>query len=383
MFRIGAIVGRERQRVMRSMSVKGDDALRKVLSVHDEPQVHVDELRVHALLSDKPRDYLSYVRQGIVDLGKGAATMNRPPKQIFNTGVPEHGDFRVMPCVWQQKEQSGAESKCDSQRAASAAAAVVVVEKTVKIVGTNVRGDVVPNQITVGKAFRLHPIENFVTHTFDACLLSSARTGACSALGIDFLSDERSRQKVVIVGSGRVGLYTGLYASCLAGTRDIVFVDREPSMAEHCSVALRALLDDAAIEGRRVSVAQSLAQCVGDADVVVAATTAAEPFLHPSDVGERALVVSVGADIDTQRELHHDWASAADIFVEAPDSAACGDLLAWHRSGHFEQSQIRANLVQLAQLNFCPLVADRRRVFVSTGSALFDNRTIAYLLDRL
>jgi len=79
------------------------------------------------------------------------------------------GDFRVMPCVVRRGGR---------------------VRKTIKVVGTNLAQQVVPGQITVGKALALHPVENFVTDLFEACLLSSARTGACAALALDLLAGD-------------------------------------------------------------------------------------------------------------------------------------------------------------------------------------------------
>jgi ornithine cyclodeaminase/alanine dehydrogenase-like protein (mu-crystallin family) len=173
------------------------DLFTNVLRVHAEPCSYVDEPTVHELLTAAPAEYLAHVGRWLTLLAEGRATVEIPAKWIWTDTVePDGGDFRVMPCVVR-----------DSAR----------IVKTVKVVGTNRRQREIPDQITVGKAFHLHPRENFITHVFEACLLSSARTGLCGALALSRLAPIRKR--ITIVGAGRVGYYAALYASALGATR--------------------------------------------------------------------------------------------------------------------------------------------------------------------
>lgn len=98
----------------------------------------------------------------------------------------------------------------------------VQITKTVKLIGTNTVQRVVPDQITVGRLLVLDPAENFVFAVMEACLLSSDRTGACAALAIDALA--RARDRLAVIGSGRVGFYAALYAIAAAGAKHVIAV---------------------------------------------------------------------------------------------------------------------------------------------------------------
>jgi len=98
--------------------------------------------------------------------------------------------------------------------------------KTVKLVGANSRQKTVPGQITVGKAFLVDDKENFISHAFEACLLSSARTGICPAIAMGLLSKRRS--KVAVLGAGRVGYY----AASLGGVELITVADIDRARAD-------------------------------------------------------------------------------------------------------------------------------------------------------
>ncbi|MEW5942900.1 MAG: hypothetical protein AB1710_03490 [Pseudomonadota bacterium] len=321
----------------------------KVLRIGREPYGYFDEATVHRLLTDRPLDYFHFVKTGLADIAAGRTALELPPKQVFSD-PGSTADFRVMPCV---------------VRGAGGAM------KTVKLIGTNTRQRLVPDQITVGKAFVMHPEENFVSHVFEACLLSSARTGLCAAIAIDLLA--RSRNKLACIGAGRVGYYAAFYAAALGGVDEIAIFDRDHNRAQQTADLLArqipAVRFHAARERREAN----------DAEVLVIATTSTEPLCSPRETRAN-LTVSLGADTDCQRELDPAWADAADIFVDTQDCARFGDLNSWREAGLIDT----AKLVDLFRLlrDAIPSNSARPRVFVSTGSALFDNLTIGYLLHR-
>ncbi len=323
--------------------------LAQILRIHPEPYEYVDEQTVHGALTADPRDYLQFLEASLQEVAQGRLAVELPPKTIFSDG-PGKGDFRVMPCVVRGEHTA---------------------VKTVKIVGTNLQQVAVPDQVTVGRAFCLHPEENYITHIFEACLLSSARTGASAALAIKQLAADRS--KVAIVGSGRVAFYTALYVAALGGTRELVFQDLRPQRAE--------LL--ARWAGRELKPAihcrVTAEKKIEDSDVVILATTSMQPFCSPQDV-RAPVVVSLGADTQEQRELEPRWAEEADIYVDSPDCAKVGDLGAWISQGIITAP---AALDWLTLWRHAPGRSRARRcVFISTGSGLLDNFTIRYLLER-
>lgn len=322
--------------------------LRRVLRIAPEPCQTFGDSLVHRLLTESPRDYLDYLRSELAAIASGSSQIELPPKQVFTDPGPP-ADFRVMPCV---------------VRRGTAA------RKIVKIVGTNISQQIVPDQITVGKAFALHPRENFVTHIFDACLLSSARTGACAALAVELLAGCRTR--VNIVGAGRVGYYTAFYTGLLPGVGRICLSDAVAERAVQTAALLAQQLPQIAISARPF-------EQMEDCDVLALATTSSRPFCRPPGLGAR-LVVSLGADMDAQHELDPAWAAAAEIFVDGKDCLRFGDLHAWLQAGLVGPSAV-TELMDLLRRPVPPQ-GSMPRVFVSTGSALFDNLTIGYLLNR-
>lgn len=322
--------------------------LPSVLRVQHEPGEYYDDAHIHALLTDRPRDYVAFVRRGLAAIAAGEVEIELPPKQVFSDPGRD-SDFRVMPCILRSTHG---------------------VRKTVKLVGTNTEQRLLPGQITVGRTFALHPAENFITHTFDACLLSSARTGACAAVAVQLLADHC--KTVAIIGAGRVAYYSARYLLALDLADTLYLHDVDPAQA----TAMAAELDRAEISGTATIVPGRPAQAV---DAVVIATTSGTPVYGLEDT-PAATVISLGADTTWQHELDPGLAENAAIYVDTLDSVRYGDLHAWIAAGLVAVEDL-VDLLSLLRRGVTQ--ADgRRRLFISTGSALFDNLTVGYLLSR-
>jgi ornithine cyclodeaminase/alanine dehydrogenase-like protein (mu-crystallin family) len=322
----------------------------QVLRTAKEPCITLDDATVHRLLTAAPQDYFRHMHERLREIAAGRIAVEMPPKQVF-ADPGETSDFRVMPCVTRAGKR---------------------ITKTLKVVGTNTAQIVVPDQITVGKALIIDPLENYVTHVVDACLLSSARTGLCAALAIHLLAT--ATRRLHIIGSGRVGYYVGFYAATLCGVEEITFADRDMARANTAAAALAA----------RIAGLNCSAVASGDlpgADVVALATTSTTPVCAPNET-RASLVISLGADIDHQTELDPAWANAADIYVDTLDTIRFGDLKAWMAAGLLDAATISDFDALLSGKKTQP-EPDRRRLFVSTGSALFDNLTLEYLLQQI
>lgn len=319
---------------------------REVLRVSPEPFRYFTESQVHRILTARPADYARFVKNVLEAIASGRVQMALPPKQVFEDPVT-HGDFRVMPC-----EVRGGGN----------------VTKTVKLIGTNTLQRIVPDQITVGKLLVLDPAENFICAVMEACLLSSARTGVCAALAIEALA--RGRDQMVVIGSGRVGFYAGLYAVAAAGVKRVVFSDLVPRRARQAASWLAGRFPRVRCEARALD-------GITAADVVVLATTSDSPVASPPGWGAN-LIVSLGADIDAQSELDPVWARYADLYCDTLDSLRFGDLRSWIERGLADATAV-SDL--LGAYRAPPPASERPRVFISTGSALFDNVTARYLLE--
>lgn len=319
---------------------------RQILRTSREPCRYYSEAQVHRLLARDPAGYLRHVRRALASIARGATELVLPPKQLFEDPFGG-GDFRIMPCVVR------------SGRGAL---------KTVKVIGTNIAQRRVPDQITVGRLLVVDAEENFVSAILEACLLSSARTGACAALAMEALA--RKREELVVIGCGRVGLYAALYTA-VAGARHVMLCD---TIHRRSRQAARWL-------GRRVAGVRFEARapdCVAAADVVILATTSESAVCSPPAWGAN-LVISLGADTDAQSELDPAWARHADLYCDTLDGLRFGDLRAWIEDGRVDATAINDLLGVYREP---PAASARSRVFVSTGSALFDNLTAGYLLGQ-
>lgn len=326
------------------LKAQEESLLQQVLRIHDEPYRYFDDWQIHRRLTARPMQYLDYLLVQLESLASGESTMDLPHKLVFDD-ADAFSDFRVMPCVVRHPER---------------------IRKTVKLVGTNNHQQQVPDQITVGKAFALDEKENFVSAGFAGCLLSSARTGACVATAVRLLAD--SAERISIVGAGRVGYYAALYIAALGRTSEITLCDNVESRAQNTAQLLQQMYP--ALKVSTASVPQP------QAEVVVLATDSHEAFYgdnhKPAD-----LVISVGADTHWQHELSEQLLGQVSICVDTLDSFNCGDLRQWHANDSIVQDNVTDLLSLLRER---PAVV-KPALFISTGSALFDNLTIDYLLQ--
>ncbi|PHS72570.1 MAG: hypothetical protein COB22_04345 [Cycloclasticus sp.] len=331
-------------------AMTGLDPLLDVFKLSGEPFEYLNESDVHHALTRQPIEYYQFVKQRLLNIAQGHATLIMPPKSVF-TDNDTNGDFRIMPCI--------IEDNLD-------------ITKSVKLVGTNVIQECVPNQITVGKACILHPTENFITHIVEACLLSSARTAICAMLGIDLLSI--NQKKLTIIGAGRVGYYSAFYASALNWFEEVTIHDVDATRAHNCVNALKTSFPNIKY---RVCLKKSLP----DTDVLILATTSSTPIYSINDFRAQ-LIISVGADIDTQRELDDSCAKTAPIFVDSLDTARYGDIKSWLDNKLINEDSL-IDLFTLLRDNNLISNNNQSRVFVSTGTAFFDNISLSYILKTL
>ena len=114
-----------------------------------------------------------------------------------------------------------------------------------------------------------------------------------------------------------------------------------------------------------------------DTEVLVLCTPSNKALIGAQDTSAK-LVVSTGADHERQRELKDDWPNVAQIYVDSLDSTSVGDIRAWFANGLIQKENL-TDLLTLVRQGPTPQ-GNRPQVFISTGSALFDNLTIGYLL---
>lgn len=306
-----------------------------MLNFNDEPCRYWSDRDVYESLTKNPLSYLNFVFRSLISVSFGSVNHDTPPKQIFTDAV---GDFRTMPSIVNRGES---------------------VSKIVKIIGTNNTQSIVPGKISVGKAFNIHPIENFVTDVFDANILSSARTGAIVNVAMAAI-DGRS-DKVTLVGCGNVGYFCAFYMCALQIADHMSFFDKDVSKAEKFVSGFSKLFPN-----MRFDVANDF-----NCDVIVCATTSTVPILYATNTDAR-IIISVGADTDYQRELDSSLFVCSNIFVDSLDSLRYGDCLASHMNSE--------HVTEFDKLIIEGCDVNQRNIFITTGNALFDNLTIEWML---
>ena len=326
-------------------------------SLDDEPCTWFDDRHCHARLTTAPVAFLDALQDDLRQIALSRLTADFPPKQLFrdlvsDDGAPRTpgGDFRVMPCVVRGPGR---------------------LTKTVKVVGSNFCRNDVPNRMTVGRALYLDPRENFVRAEFAAFSLSGARTGACAALAQRLLGRGRA---VTLYGAGPVAWYAAFYLASDGQLDYLHVIDPDGTKAQRTLASLKGIFPS--LHGD-YNTTPSIAD---KGETVILATDSTQPFFHP-EMTRASLVISLGADSDEQSELHSDWACHASLLTDLKDSACLGDLKRWKTAGLIDDTSL-TDLIGLFRERNPGKPVGPRTVFVSTGSALLDNLTIRYLLER-
>jgi len=178
------------------------------------------------------------------------------------------------------------------------------------------------------------------------------------------------QRSVRVVITAMLVASAALFATAAAGVGRITLCDRIPGRAQKAAGWLARRFPGRRFEARDLDK-------VTATDVVVIATTADSPVSSPPAWGAN-LIVSLGADTDAQSELDPAWARYAELYCDTLDTLRFGDLRAWIESGLADATSV-ADL--LAVYRNPPRDSQLARVFISTGSALFDNLTARYLLQ--
>jgi len=203
----------------------------------------------------------------------------------------------------------------------------------------------------------------------NAGAITAVRTAAVSGVATRLLAREDART-LAILGAG---FQAAAHLDAMRAVRDfdrVLMWSRTPGRA-------------AAFDG--VEEAATAEEAVRDADVVVTATSAAEPILARAWLKPGAHVNAIGSSIPTTRELDTATMVEGSLFVDRRESTIneAGDYLFPFREGAITPEAIRGELGEV----LIGAVAGRRSedeltVFKSLGLAVEDLAAAEYVLQR-
>lgn len=181
--------------------------------------------------------------------------------------------------------------------------------------------------------------------SIDGTALTNLRTPAMSLAGVaDVLTDRfPDGVRMTVFGVGPQGFRHVEAARAVVPVRDVAVVVREAGRGADFLAELAAI----GVPGREVvgrsgtePVPAALAEALAASDLVVTATTAAEPLFDADAIAADAVVVALGSHSPDARELPGELLGRATVIVESMHSAAaeCGDVVLAIRDGHMALS---------------------------------------------
>ncbi|NQW08935.1 MAG: ornithine cyclodeaminase family protein [Alphaproteobacteria bacterium] len=197
--------------------------------------------------------------------------------------------------------------------------------------------------------------------------LTGRRTAAATALAARH-GARSDAATLAIVGGGAQARHQAAALADILPIRRVVAADRDTVRTE----AFAAWTVDTL--GLQATVASSIADAVGDGDVIVTCTTATRAIITPDMVSAGSFIAAVGADNPDKQELDPGLFTTARILVD--DVAQCaegGDLAHAIRAGTATTDAVAATLAQLAAGARPGRTADDEIViFDSTGTGIQD-----------
>ena len=209
----------------------------------------------------------------------------------------------------------------------------------------------------------------------NASAVTAIRTGAVSGVATRLLA-RPDASRLAIIGASVQARSHLLAMACVRKLRRARVASRNPEHARAFAAAMAPLVSFP------VEAVSDVEAALAGADLVVTATSSAEPVLRREWIEAGAHLNVVGASLPDRREVDGATMAAARLFVDRRESALneAGDFLLAVREGAISQSHIEAELGDLL-LGRHP---GRRRedeitLFKSLGLAVEDLAAAAYL----
>lgn len=215
----------------------------------------------------------------------------------------------------------------------------------------------------------------------DGTYLTALRTGAASGLATDLLARRHARV-AAIFGAGVQGR-TQLEAVCTVRPIEKVWVyDSFPEAAEAYAKEMKNKGEPLPSD---ISVAQSPAQAVCDADIICAATTSSTPVFDDADIKPGTHINGIGSYTPQMQEIPAKTIARAKVVVDSTSAslAEAGDLIIPLKAGLISKAHIHGEIGQIAAGQMSGRESEEELTFFkSVGVAVQDVAVAKLILNR-
>jgi len=240
---------------------------------------------------------------------------------------------------------------------------------------------VFPHNVTLGKDAHQGAVTLFSAQTgellavMDASAITAIRTAAVSGVATQLLAREEAGD-LAIVGSG---VQARSHLAAMAEVRPI----RRVRVVSRTSKNAQKFAADLSVHYPfPIQAVDSVEAAVRDADLIVTATTAAQPILQREWIPLGVHLNAVGSSIPTTREVDTPTLAASSLFVDRRESTLneAGDYLFAAREGAIGPDHIKAEIGELLT-GQAPgrSSADEITLFKSLGLAIEDVASAEYV----
>lgn len=186
------------------------------------------------------------------------------------------------------------------------------------------------------------PATGVLSAIVDANVITRLRTGAVGALALRYLAPAGATAAAMIGCGAQAEIQTRALALARPDLTEIRCYDQSAASQE-------AFLTAVADLGIPVRSANSAAEAVSGAGIVVTTTPSWEPILNDGEIGEEVHISAIGADTRGKQELDTALFKRARVVVDSWEQASeIGESQHAHRLGFLERDGIHAELGELA-----------------------------------
>lgn len=222
----------------------------------------------------------------------------------------------------------------------------------------------------------------------DATYITSMRTGAAGALGVDLLA-RRDARHLFLLGAGKQAAFQIAATLLLRPQMEKVYV-ADPYMPDNAvrfvdGIAAR-LRDDFGIDasGVEFAAADDLPAAVGDSDAIITVTPSRTPVIRKEWLKKGTHLSCLGADMETKQEIESAIFTDAAIYTD--DRAQCirvGEIEIPIQQGVISPDDITGEIGDLIAGRVPGRTSEEQTtVFDATGMYILDLVTAKVAIDR-